>query len=185
MKELYIYNNPNLKIGFKIINSDSFIDYTSGIFLSLCTSYVTAETSSNLENYYNNGSNMGMATGVYEQICNKESGAFQCGNSSDKHEIIKNIPKINVDATNSPDLLHETCDKLPVLLAENKCGIVVAADYHEAANASFLNVPFIFKISKDELSRCNGSENFRLEFIKKHNNFVKEIKKDIKKHENI
>ncbi len=146
--------------------------------LSLCSSYLTAETSDNLQDLYqHNGSNMIMTQDVFNEISNEECDAFHCGDSADKYEISLNIVRAdNTDATRFPELLHERSDKSLVLVALDYDGIVSTADYHVAANARYLTVPYIFKIPEKELGKYNGPGNYRLIHIKKINNLLKEIK---------
>lgn len=188
MKEVYIYNNPYLGIYRKIIDHEDLMKLTSGIVISLCSSYLTTETNAIFRDLYsNNGSNMIMAREVFEEINDKESNAFHCGYSTEKYEIALNIPKVSPssDATCFPELLHTEGDKSAILVAKDYYnGIAVATDYHEVTNALYLNVPFIFKIPKDELEKYNGPENYReMFFHKKVDNLLKEIKN--KKHEHL
>lgn len=182
---MYIYNNPSLGIYRKIINQKDLIELTSGMVISLCSSYLTTETDEIFRDlYYHNGSNMIIAYDVFKEINDKESNAFHCGYSTDKYKITLNILKVNSssDATCFPELLHTESDKSAILVAKDYYnGIAFATDYHEVANALYLNVPFIFKIPKDELEKYNGPDNYReISFHKKVDNLLKEIKN--KKH---
>lgn len=190
MRESYIYNNPYLGIYHKIVYQEDLPELTSKMVISLCSSYLTTETNEIFRDlYYCNGSNMIIANEVWEEINNKESKAFHCGYSTNKYKITLNILKANSrsDATCFPELLHTESDKAAILIAKdyNANGIVIATDYHEVANALYLNVPFIFKIPKDELKKYNGPRNYReIFFNQKVGNLLEEIKNK-KKYENI
>ena len=185
MNNIYIYNNPSTATYLKIITGEDLIRQTRGIVISLCSSYLTAESNEIFSDFYRqNGSNMIIARKVKEEINDPKSNAFHCGYSENKYEITQKLSEVNSDATSFPELLHTENDKEAVLSAKDHNGIAITADFDEVVNASYLTVPFIFRIPEDELKKYNGPQNYiDIFFKKKVGNLLKEINN--RKHANI
>lgn len=181
--EKYIYHNPyTFDCQYKIIRSyEEALGYFSGMAISLCTSYFNAESHKNLEACYsNNGTRMVIADEVFStELVNKNSGGSVFNQGSSKNQLAQCIKKVNVDidGTSEVPFIGDKNDVLPVLavMTEGVGGLVATADYHVAANALYLAVPYIFLISQSSLIEAGGIENYRLIHIKKVNNFKKEI----------
>lgn len=171
-KNYYIYNN-----GFQYEIFDSFamvLKLTSATIVSLCTSFVNAETGENIINLANiNNDNLVIAKDVLDEISNPNSGGYTC-HSITKNELIKNITVMEITTTTA-SFIGDKCDVTPILIAESLSGIVFCADFHEIANACSRGIPYIYKIHKDELKKSNGINNYKKMHIKKRNNLIKEI----------
>lgn len=177
MHQMYIYHNPAAGFQFQLMKYEDMAKETNNLVVSLCTSYLCAETHDNFKDLYSrNSSNMLQTAAVWSEINDLKSGAFHCGDSDAKYECARNISIIETDATHCPQLLHSQADREPILAASRLNGIVFGADYHEVTNALSLNVPFVFLIPKDELSRYNGPVNYRPAFLEKILRPLKEIK---------
>lgn len=176
-KNYYIHYNG---FQYEIIDFSKVLELTSKIVVSLCTSLVNAEADKNFdEMYQRNGTNIVIAKSLWkEEINNPQSEGYMCG-SSNKYELIKNIQKVEVDATELP-FVGKKFDMDAVLAGEPE-GIVFCADLHTAANALSRGISYIYKIHKDQLKKANGLNNYRVLHIAEVSRLFKEIKTRNKK----
>lgn len=91
--------------------------------------------------------------------------------ASDKKEILlENCEIINSGTVELGSRYRGSIeDFLPIKLAQEINGVVFIADYHEATNAYYYNVPFFYLLSGEQMKviRKEGQRFFNGEFIKK------------------
>jgi len=171
VEKKYIYHNHindsilNLPlVWFKVAtNKEEINNFIFSKTLILCSSYIIAEGPEILINYAQTAT----TTDVIKELNNDKEFISNC--SLAKYGIIQNIKAFDTDSTDVRGFIGNKADATPIIVAQLYNGIVMCADYHEAANAYLRNIPFVFLIAETALKEYNGPAKYKDEFIRKIN----------------
>jgi hypothetical protein len=167
------YHNPCSGYFHKVMKLEESFFLTTGMNISLCTSYVNKVNSSQLElQFATNKGYLKVDSDVYSsEISNPKSGGY-ITDCNAKLKILMQVDKVYTNQTEDILLLSEKSninknDLLPVVVVEKCGGIVYCANYHEAAFAIFKNIPYAFLI--DSGIKYENLNSYRSKYIKKVN----------------
>jgi len=162
------------------INLSDAIMMNSGTNSVWSTAYVNTVDNKMLEYQYTvSGNNLYIPlNNVNEEIKNPSSGGYMGGDKGgNKLEIIKKINNVITSGTSTTFYVGKIYDFFPVRLALESNAVVFCADKHEAANAYFNNVPFVYVL--DDVQANKERTWFINEFWRTLNIYNNKIKKII------
>jgi len=157
----YVYYETSIN-KYSIINEDEFFKIAEKNILSFSPSFLVADsmwvatTLSGCDGIINES--------VYKnEINDKTHLNYERLNKFNKLDTIDKITIVQTDVIQYQHLLGGVNDKYTVVAALDFGAILATMDYHEAASAAYLNIPFIFKIPED----ATDSKSYRRDIIKK------------------